>query len=166
MRIHDFKIHSTDRLDRILADCIEELFRRRAEDPEYWGLVAAAVLDPDNIVVYGVNHMTDRGTRKHAERVAIENYEDRFGTVPAGSIIVTTLSPCSEDMSERWGDSCTEMINDSDIRKVYAGCEDRPQVDTDRYRHKRFRVKVTENPRLRKLCQRIAKPITDQSKNT
>jgi len=69
-------------------------------------------------------------------------------------------------MSERWGDSCTEMINDSDIRKVYAGCEDRPQVDTDQYRHKRFRVKVTENPRLRKLCQQIAKPITDRSKNT
>lgn len=156
MKILDFKIHSEERLDVLLADCIELLFQRRRENPEYWGLVSAAIMDPDEVIVFGVNHITKDGTRKHAERVAIENYENRFGTVPPGSIIVTTLSPCSDDMSERWGDSCTELINHSDIRKVYAGYEDSQQVDTDRYRHKRFRVKVTENPRLRELCQRIS----------
>jgi pyrimidine deaminase RibD-like protein len=155
MRFDDFKIHSQERLDVLLADCVEELFRRRQKDPEYWGLVSAAIMDPEDTIVFGVNHMTDAGTRKHAERVAIENYEDRFGPIPDGCIIVTTLSPCSAPMSERWGQSCTAMLNNSRIKKVYAGWADPGETDTDEYRHKRFRVEVTKNPKLHLLCQKI-----------
>lgn len=166
MKIQDFKIHSQDRLDVLLADCVEELFRCRRQDPVYWGLVSAAILDPDGNIVHGVNHLTKQGTRKHAERVAIENYEKKHGQVPAGSIIVTTLSPCSDDMSERWGESCTDLINNSHVKKVYSGWKDPYESDTDQYRHKKFTVRVTKNPRLLELCRDIGKIIIDKSKNS
>lgn len=155
MRYQDFKIHSQQRLDVLLADCIAELFKRRQEDPEYWGLVSAAIMDPDDQIVFGVNHITEAGTRKHAERVAIENYEDKFGPIPDGCIIVTTLSPCSSPMKNRWGESCTEMIDNSRIKKVYAGWADPHETDTDEYRHKKFNVNITKNSKLRNLCKKI-----------
>jgi pyrimidine deaminase RibD-like protein len=160
MKILDFKIHSEERLDVLLADCIELLFQRQRENPEYWGLVSAAIMDPDDVIVFGVNHVTKDGTRKHAERVAMENYQDKFGRIPPGCIIVTTLSPCSsDDMKERWGESCTLMLDRSPISKVYAGWADPTQIDTDHYRHKRFRVKSTKNPKLRELCKKIGEII-------
>jgi pyrimidine deaminase RibD-like protein len=156
VKIRDLDLDNTEYLDEVLADCVEKLLNKQKEDSKYWGLVAAAVVDKDGVVVFGVNHLTKSGTRKHAERVAIENYEDKFGPVPADSIIVTTLSPCSKDMAERWGESCTELLNKNNIKQVYIGFADEKQRDTDAYRSKHFKVTRTKNPKLKKLCQNIS----------
>jgi pyrimidine deaminase RibD-like protein len=118
MKSQDFKIHSTDKLDLLLVRCCELIFDYYQRDPEYWGKVAACVLDPDNNAVFGINHYTDEGTRKHGERVAIENYERKYGQIPEGSIIVTTLSPCSLAIADRYQESCTDLLADKGVHKV------------------------------------------------
>lgn len=158
----NFKITNTPKLDRLLVRCLELLLKKRKERPEYWGLVAACVLDTDNRAVFGVNHITKSGTRKHAERVAIERYEKKYGPVPAGSIIITTLSPCSASMSERWGDSCTSVINDTSVGKVYCGYEDPTQSDNQNYLRKQFHTKTTRNKHIRALCKQIADSFLDK----
>lgn len=162
MKITDFQITNTDKLDRILVRCLELLIRRRQNRPEYWGLVAACVLDNSNRAVFGINHITKDGSRKHAERVAIERYEEKYGPIPSGSIIITTLSPCSAEMKERWGDSCTDIINDSGVRKVYCGYEDPTQSNSSDYIHKRFHTKVTRNSKIQELCKTIADSFLNQ----
>jgi pyrimidine deaminase RibD-like protein len=156
MRISDFKIHDTEKLDVLLSKCLELLLSKQQEDSEHWGRVAACVLDNDNRAVFGVNYLMPDGTRCHAERAALDAYHKKYGEVPSGSIILTTLSPCSQDMDERWGSSCTELINGSGIHKVYCGYEDPTQDDSDAYLHKQFHVRETRNPKLRKLCKSIA----------
>jgi pyrimidine deaminase RibD-like protein len=155
MKTSDFTIHSTDKLDVLLSDCVSLLLKKRSEDPEYWGMVSAAIHDPDNNIVFGVNHLTPDGTRKHAERVAMENYTKRYGKIPSGCIIVTTLSPCSDDMPERWHESCTELLNNSPIKKVYAGYSDPSQGESQAYKHKQFHLQITKNKKLNQLCRMI-----------
>lgn len=166
MRLLEFARSKKHRLDTVLADCLELLFEKQLENPRYWGLVAAAVVDPEDTVVFGVNHLTKDGTRKHAERVAIENYEEKFGPIPEGSRVVTTLSPCAQYMAERWGPSCTKMLDDSVIKQVYTGYLQPSQTDTDDYRHKEFHVEVTRNSGLQKICQTIGQIIDNKSKNS
>jgi len=156
MKITEITNKTQQQYDVVLADCVEKLLNKQKEDSEYWGLVAAAVIDSEENIVFGVNHLTKSGKRKHAERVAIENYEDKFGSIPSDSIIVTTLSPCSEDMAERWGESCTELLNKNNIKQVYIGFTDEKQSDTDTYRSKQFKINQTKNPKLKKLCQNIS----------
>jgi len=160
MRISDFQIHSTDKLDNILAKLCEMIVDGKKKNPEYYGMVAAAVLDPNNNVVMAVNHLdaaTD--TRVHAERAAVNQYNKQFGKVPAGSIIVTTLSPCSEHMSERYGESCTDFINGLGVHKVYCGYKD-PTQHVD---HKQFHTLETHNPKLRELCKQFADTFLNEN---
>jgi pyrimidine deaminase RibD-like protein len=156
MYISDFRIHSTDKLDALLANCAERVLSKQQEDSEYWGWVGACILDPEDRVVYGVNYKTSDGTRCHAERAAIQNYNKKYGDVPSGSIIITTLSPCSTDMDERYGESCTDLVNDSSVRKVYCGYEDPTQTDSDTYLHKQFHTRTTRNKKLHQLCKKLA----------
>ena len=156
MNLQDFRIHNTKKLDILLFKCLRILLQKQKEDSKYWGRVAACVLDNNNNVVFGVNYLMPDGTRCHAERAALDAYNKKYGEVPSGSIILTTLSPCSQDMDERWGSSCTEVINDSGIHKVYCGYEDPTQNESDFYLHKQFHVRETRNPKLRKLCKSIA----------
>jgi pyrimidine deaminase RibD-like protein len=120
------------------------------------GMVAAAVLDPDNNCVSAVNYPDEDGARVHAERAAIDAYHEQFGDIPEGSIIITTLSPCTEYDTEmadkRYGESCTDLINQSGVHKVYAGYADPSQDET----RKKFHVMTTTNPRIKELCKAFA----------
>jgi hypothetical protein len=93
------------------------------------------------------------GTRKHAERVAIDKYKKSIGEIPAGSIVVTTCSPCNSPMEERHGESCKDLLNSVGIHKVYAGYQDPTQHDDQ---DADFRVYVTENDQLWGKCQLFA----------
>jgi pyrimidine deaminase RibD-like protein len=155
MKISDFRIHDTEKLDNILAKLCELILLKKKEDPKY-GFVAACVLDPYDELVVGINIPADDGTRIHAERAAMNNYNRMHGDIPAGSIIITTLSPCSEEMSERYSESCTDLINESPVHKVYCGYTDPTQKHSDTYQHKHFHVKETRNEKLRELCKMFA----------
>ena len=152
MLLSDFRIQNHDKLDRILVDLCDLLMQAKQQDSEYFGMVAAAVLDPDNHCVAAVNYPAADGRRVHAERAAIDAYSKQYGDIPQGSIIITTLSPCTEDMDERHGESCTDLINQSGVHKVYAGYADPSQDET----RKQFHLKITTNPRIKQLCKAFA----------
>lgn len=162
MKISDFAIHSLSKLDRVLTNCCELIIEKHRENAEYYGKVAACVIDPSDNHVYAVNYMSDEGTRVHAERAAVNKYIKKYGELPMGCLIVTTLSPCSEDMSERYGESCTHLVNELNVHKVYCGYEDPTQNESDAYIHKKFHVMETRNQKLRELCKKFADTFLDK----
>lgn len=151
----DFRITNHEKLDAILVQLCKMIITGKKKDSDYYGMVAACVLDTDNRAVFGINHAdNDSGTRVHAERAALDQYRTKYGEPPAGSIIITTLSPCSQPMEERYGDSCTELINDTDIHKVYCGYEDPTQ---EKPMNRTFHVMQTRNESIVDLCKDFAK---------
>ena len=146
------EIRNYDKLDKILVKLCHSVIKGKQTDPDRYGMVAAGVLDTDNRLVIGINQPASDGTRRHAERVAIDNYIAQHGKIPAGSIIITTCSPCSEPMDERYGESCTDLLNASAIKKVYCGYIDPTQEEADRD----FNIMETENSNIRELCKQFA----------
>ena len=150
------EIHNYDKLDHILLELCQHLIKGQQNDPVKYGMVAACVLDPKNRKVLSINEAAEDGTRKHAERVAIEAYNKNYGDIPEGSIILTTLSPCNEDDTEmaagRFGESCTDLINSSNVKKVYCGYMDPSQHDN----HAEYTLEETDNQDIKKLCKMFA----------
>ena len=157
MKISDFRIHDTEKLDRILVKLCEMIIDGKKKNPNYYGMVAACVLDPQDEEVSAVNYFnSETGNRVHAERAAIDKYKMQFGDVPTGSIIITTLSPCSEEMAEREGSSCTDLIESAGVHKVYCGYIDPTQDESEAYHDKTFHVKQTRNEKLIAMCKTFA----------
>jgi pyrimidine deaminase RibD-like protein len=156
----NYEIHNHEKLDEILVKLCEMIIEGQQEDGDYYGMVAAGVLDPDNNLAASVNYPNEDGSRVHAERAAIEEYENNYGQpVPEGSIIITTLSPCNENgtemSSERYKESCTKLINESTVHKVYCGYQD-PSQGNDRHDERTFTLEETRNPAIRSLCEKFA----------
>jgi len=151
MRATDFEIRNHDKLDRILAELCSLVIQGQQKD-QGLGMVAAAVLDPDNNCVVGINYPTRDGHRVHGERAAIDSYYARFGPIPDGSIIITTCSPCTQYMAEREGVNCSDLIDEVGVHKVYAGYQDPSQ---GRIR-KKYHIEITRNLKLEKLCKAFA----------
>jgi pyrimidine deaminase RibD-like protein len=149
------EIHNYSKLDRILKKLCEMVVKGQQSDKDY-GMVAACVVDPDNNLVAGLNRPGKDGKRIHAERVAIEKYEQKYGDIPEGSIVVTTLSPCNESDDEtandRVGESCTDYLNSKGIQKVYCGYMD-PTQDND---NRQFNLIETANKDIRNECKSFA----------
>jgi pyrimidine deaminase RibD-like protein len=156
MRASDFEIHNYAKLDRILSNLCEMVVKGQQSEKDY-GMVAAAVVDPDNQIVARLNRPGDDGKRIHAEHAAMEDYEAKYGPIPEGSIVVTTLSPCNEHMDERDGPSCTSIINDSTVKKVYCGYMDPTQDDDTR----QFNLMETADRELRTRCKQFADTFLD-----
>jgi pyrimidine deaminase RibD-like protein len=156
MRASDFEIRNYEKLDRILSKLCELVNKGQSSDKDY-GMVAAAVLDPSNQLVARLNRPGRDGKRIHAEHAAMEAYQQKYGDIPAGSIILTTLSPCNEHMDERDGPSCTSIINDSPVKKVYCGYIDPTQDDDTR----QFNVLETANKQIRQQCKEFADTFLD-----
>jgi pyrimidine deaminase RibD-like protein len=152
MRATDFEITNHDKLDAILVRLCEMVVEGQHKKKLNLGVVAAAVLDPDNNCVVGINYPTKSGKRVHAERAAIDSYTARFGPIPSGSIVVTTLNPCSHNMAEREGASCTDLVQQHGIHKVYCGAIDPEQVSDK----KTFHLRATRNPKIQTLCKAFA----------
>lgn len=153
MKISDFRIVNHDKLDSILVRLCELVIDGQKQDPEKYGMVASAVLDPDNNCVAALNYkLGDKSV--HGERAAIEAYNQRFGDIPEGSIILTTCSPCTEPMPERVGDSCRDLISSTPVHKVYAGYRDPSQQTTAG--NKTYHLQITRNKKIQQLCQAFA----------
>ena len=141
-----------EQLDHILAELCSMIAQGKREDPDYYGMVAACVIDPDGNQVAGINYADGTGKRVHAERAAVENYEEQYGSIPPGCVMVTTLSPCSNPMRDRSGDSCTDLMDQLGIDRVYCGYLD----PTQDHHGENFTSVETENVGLRGLCRAIA----------
>jgi pyrimidine deaminase RibD-like protein len=152
MKISDFEISNHDKLDQILVRLCEMVVEGQYKKKLNLGVVAAAVLDPDNNCVVGINYPTKDGHRVHGERAAIDSYEARFGAIPPGSIIITTCSPCTQDMAEREGINCSDLVDQVGVHKVYAGYKD----PTQDFGNKRYHIEITRNPKIQALCKAFA----------
>lgn len=155
--IDPYEISNYEKLDGVLATLCELVVKGQKTDPDKYGMVAAGVLDTDNRLVTGVNLPAKDGTRRHAERVAIDNYHAKHGEIPEGSIILTTCSPCSEHMDERYGEDCTQLITDAGVKKVYCGFRD----PTQREEHRDFNLMETANEKIRSLCEQFAQQFME-----
>jgi pyrimidine deaminase RibD-like protein len=151
MKISDFEISNHDKLDRILVKLCSLIVQGQRQDQDL-GMVAAAVLDPDNRCVMGVNYPAGDGRRVHGERAAIDSYHAQFGAIPPGSIIITTCSPCTQDMDERAGINCSDLVDQTGVHKVYAGYQD----PTQEFGPKRYHLQITRNPKIQQLCKAFA----------
>ena len=151
MRASDFEIRNHDKLDSILVRLCEMVIQGQQKNQDL-GMVAAAVLDPDNNCVVGINYPTRDGRRVHGERAAIDSYYARFGPIPAGSIIITTCSPCTQDMTEREGINCSDLVDEVGVHKVYAGYQDPTQEPGD----KKYHIEITRNAKIQQLCKAFA----------
>ena len=151
MRTSDFEIHNYKKLDKILIKLCEMVIDKHHNNPQKEGLVGAAVLDPKNNIVTGIS--TKSGDKWiHAERQALSKYQSKYGEVPEGSIIVTTLSPCNDVMGNRYSKSCTDLINQSPVKKVYCGYIDPTQNKNQR----KFTQLETGNRKIREICMKIS----------
>ena len=153
MRASDFRIDNHDKLDSILVKLCEMVIRGQQTDPDRYGMVAAAVLDPDNRLVMALNHAQGRKD-VHGERAAIDKYKSKYGEIPEGSIIITTCSPCTEPMPEREGSSCRDLISSTPVHKVYAGYRD-PSQQTGPG-DKTYHLQITGNKKIQELCKQFA----------
>ena len=149
--------------DYTLVELCAGIIQHQKQDADKYGLVAAAVIDPERRVVKGINYLLPTGKRVHAERAAMANYIRQHGAIPAHSIVVTTLSPCANRMSERHGPSCTELLNDSPITRVYAGYRDPTQRHLA---HDDFDVVYTQNSKIESVCKQIADCFLKESAYT
>lgn len=143
---------SKDKLDAILAELCGLVIEGQKENPDFYGMVAAAVLDSRGYFVTGTNYLY--GTeRVHAERAAIDKYEEAYGELPKGSIVITTLSPCCHDTDDnRQGSSCTDLLNEKHVKLAYCGYSD----PTQKSEHNDFTVIITSNSKLNELCKKFA----------
>ena len=161
----NYEIHDYKKLDNILMLLCKMVIKGQKKDKDYYGMVAACVLDPDNNIVAKVNYPTDDGKRVHAERAAMEAYQAKYGEIPEGSIIITTLSPCNEISDEtadgRSGNNCTDLINHSPVRKVYCGYMD-PSQGNEAHTERDFNLMETENGKMRDLCKSFADTFLDE----
>ena len=154
----DYEIRNLTKLDGILVNLCKMVINGQKKNSNHFGMVAAAVLDPDNNVVASTSTYEDE-LWVHAEKNAMEAYDRKYGDIPEGSILITTLSPCcelhDETAEERHGDSCTDLINNSIIRKVYCGYMDPSQGD-DEHDEREFTLQETNNADIRALCEKFA----------
>lgn len=161
----DFQIFNHKKLDGILLDLCELVIQGQKNDPEYYGMVAASVLDNKNRRVDALNYVKAHGKHSHAERSAIDKYVKLYGPLPEGCIIITTLSPCSDFLDERYGESCTDLIDDVGVHKVYCGYTDPTQINSDAYMRKKFHIEATKNKKIRELCKKFADTFLPDTDN-
>ena len=143
-------------LDHYLYKLCKELVFAQKVKPEYYGWVAAGILDPRNRFIWAINIPAGEGDRLHAEPAAMQKYQATYGDIPKGSILLTTLSPCSEFMNDRDGPSCTEIVDNSPIRKVYCGFIDPTQGESAAYQNKQFTLIATKNKKIHEMCKGFA----------
>jgi pyrimidine deaminase RibD-like protein len=125
------------------------------------GVVSAALVSDDN-VVYATSLEQD-GEWVHAERNALQQFVDRYGMPSEDAAMVTSLSPCSQDMENRVGGSCTELLSAENnvlkdpISRIHSGKVDYVQVDnSDFYSERGFDFTLTDDSELQTACERLS----------
>jgi pyrimidine deaminase RibD-like protein len=155
MILNDFTVpktkYSNEQLDAVLVELCEIILEGKQDNPDFYGSVSAAVIDPKGRLVTGLNYLYGN-YRIHAERAAIDKYEEEYGELPKGSIVVTTLSPCSDRMDSRYEESCADLLNSKGIKLAYCGYNDPTQENTQ----DKFVTIITENSKLKMLCKKFA----------
>lgn len=164
MIVQEILSHQSNKLDSVLVQLCDMIVQEHSRDPDPAGgrMVAATVYDPKGQTSMIISNQRENGSWNHAERNAIDQYIKDFGSIPNGSIIVTTLSPCGERLDSRYGESCVDLINDHpEIKLAYCGYDDRTQSMDQA----NFEVTITANSKIKELCKEFADRVTDINEN-
>jgi pyrimidine deaminase RibD-like protein len=154
------EITKLGKLDSVLEKCIEMIRRGHETNPDKYGRVAACLIDNKNNHTYAINMPGPDGTRRHAERMAIDKHLKSHGRIGPNAIMITTLSPCVNHMDERYGESCTDLLSDYGIEKCYAGWQDPTQHPAEDYP---FNLKITDRADIFNTCRDIAASFLPQA---
>jgi len=138
--------------DRILVKLCELVLKSQKPGTRH-GFVGAAVVAPDGRWVGSTSIKNSQGKWEHAERAALSKFKGKYGAVPEGCTIVTTLSPCTDPMEDRQGISCTELIDSTTVRAVYCGYRDPSQSHQE---HEDFDLRFTQNHAIEDMCKSLS----------
>ena len=150
-------------MDQILLNCLGLVCRRyKKYNNTIFGLVGAAIVTKEYDPVYETAMQTMSQKWKHAEHCVIEKFHRLHGELPKDAILVTTLSPCFNDMGDRDGESCSDIITKYGIKIVYSGIEDTTQLshDEDHYNKVPFDLIITKNSDIKDLCSLLLNKIS------
>lgn len=149
----DYELRNYHKLDKYLSELCDLVEKGQASGKDF-GMVAAGILPLKGDYMARLNRPGENG-RTHAEHAVIEDFIKKYGSIPEGSVCITTLSPCNTPMDERDGPSCEDLLNEHGIQKVYCGYIDPTQhggAEDDR----EYNLVETSNKELRSRCQAFA----------
>jgi len=149
----DYEIRNYHKLDKYLSELCDLVEKGQTSGKDF-GMVAAGILPLKGDYMARLNRPGENG-RTHAEHAVIEDFIKKYGSIPEGSVCITTLSPCNTPMDERDGPSCEDLLNEHGIQKVYCGYIDPTQhggAEDDR----EYNLVETQNKELRSRCQAFA----------
>jgi pyrimidine deaminase RibD-like protein len=155
----DYEIRNYHKLDKYLSELCD-LVERGQQSKHDFGMVAAGILPLKGEYMARLNRPGKDG-RIHAEHAVIEDFVKKYGSIPEGSVIITTLSPCNTPMDERDGPSCADLLNEHGIQKVYCGYIDPTQHDGSED-NREYNLVETQNKELRTRCEAFADTFLDK----
>ena len=149
----NYEIRNYHKLDKYLTELCQLVERGQQSNKDY-GMVAAGVLSLKHPWLARLNRPGKHG-RIHAEHAAILDFKSKYGEIPEGTVLITTLSPCNKHMDERDGPACADLINEHGIQKVYCGYIDPTQHDGAED-NREYNLVETQNKKLRGRCEEFA----------
>jgi len=155
----DYEIRNYHKLDKYLAELCD-LVEKGQRSGKDFGMVAAGILPLKGDYMARLNRPGADGKRVHAEHAVIEDFRKKYGEIPEGSVLITTLSPCNKHMDEREGPACADVVNAAGIKKVYCGFLD-PTQEIGGNDHRHYNLMETQNKTLRSRCQAFADTFLD-----
>lgn len=155
----DYELRNYHKLDKYLSELCD-LVEKGQRSGKDFGMVAAGILPLKGDYMARLNRPGENG-RIHAEHAVIEDFVKKYGSIPEGSVIITTLSPCNTAMDERDGPSCADLLNEHGIQKVYCGYIDPTQHDGAED-NRQYNLVETQNKELRTRCEQFADTFLDK----
>jgi pyrimidine deaminase RibD-like protein len=155
----DYEVRNYHKLDKYLSELCD-LVEKGQDSNKDFGMVAAGILPLKGDYMARLNRPGKDG-RIHAEHAVIEDFIKKYGSIPEGSVIITTLSPCNTPMDERDGPSCADLLNKHGIQKVYCGYIDPTQHDGAED-NREYNLVETSNKELRSRCEAFADTFLDK----
>ena len=152
----DYEIRNYHKLDKYLAELCNLVERGQASDKDF-GMVAAGLLPLKGNYMARLNRPGKNGKRVHAELAVLKDFIAKYGSIPEGTVLITTLSPCTKHLDERDGPSCSSLVERYGIQKVYCGYLDPTQVDD----HRDYNLMETSDESIRKKCKAFADTFLD-----
>lgn len=159
----DYEVRNYHKLDKYLSELCDLVEKGQASGKDF-GMVAAGLLPLKGHYMARLNRPGKDG-RIHAEHAVIKDFIKKYGSIPEGSVIITTLSPCNKHMDERDGPACADIINKYNIQKVYCGYID-PTQHHGSEDNREFNLVETSNKGLRKRCEAFAKTFLNNTDET
>ena len=155
----DYEIRNYHKLDKLLEGLCDLVEKGQHANKDF-GMVGAGLLSLKYPYMARLNRPGDSG-RIHAEHAVITDFINKYGEIPEGTVILTTLSPCNKHMDERDGPSCADLCDKYGIKKVYCGLID-PTQDKGEKDHRHYNLIETQNSEIRERCQEFAETFLDK----